>query len=157
MRYLAIFLVLFATWMLWSGHTELLLISFGLGSCALVVWVGARLRILDKEGFPFELLLRLVGYVPWVLWQVVKSNIEVARIILTPSLPIYSHLIHIDVKQRTALGQAIHANTITLTPGTFTLDVRNNTFLIHALTREFADEDGTGDLDERVSRLEGGK
>ena len=155
MRNFAIFLVLFAVWLLWSGHFEPLMLGFGVGSCALVVFLGARLGILDEEGFPFELGVRLAGYLPWVLWQVVKSNVEVSRLILNPSLPIRSFVVHIDVKQRTALGQAIHANTITLTPGTFTLDVRDNTFLIHALTREFAAEDQTGDLDERVFRVEG--
>lgn len=154
MRNTAVFLVLFATWMLWSGHTDVLLVSFGLVSCALVVWLGHRLQVLDREGFPLELFSQLLGYIPWVLWQVVKSNLDVARIILSPSLPVRSHLVQIDVKQRTPLGQAIHANTITLTPGTFTLDVRDNTFLIHTLTPELVCPDGTTELDDRVARLE---
>lgn len=155
MRNLATFVLLFAVWLLWSGHTEPLLIGLGVASCALVVWLSAKMELVDEEAYPFHLSLKLLGYIPWVLWQVVITNFDAARIILHPKLPIHSHLIRLNVNQRTSLGQVIHANTITLTPGTVTLDVRNNTFLIHALTREAADADDTGDLDRRVSKLEG--
>lgn len=155
MRNLATFVLLFAVWMLWSGHTEPLLVGLGLGSAALAVFLGAKLHLIDEEAFAFRLTFRLLGYVPWALWQVVKTNVEAARIILHPNLPHHSHLVHVAVTQRTALGQVIHANTLTLTPGTVTLDVRNGTFLIHALTRKAAAGDAARNLDRRVSRLEG--
>ncbi len=154
LRNVATFVLLFAVWLLWSGHTEPLLLGLGVGSCALVVWLSRRMALLDDEAYPFHLLVRLLGYIPWVLWQVVLTNIAAAKVILSPSLPISPMLLKLRVKQQTTLGRVIHANTITLTPGTVTLDVRGDTFLIHALTREAASEDGTGALDDKVARLE---
>lgn len=154
MRYVGTFVLLFLVWFLWSGHTEPLLIGLGLGSSLLITWLGARLGVLDAEAFPYHLAVRLVGYVPWVIWQVIKTNVDVARVILHPKLPIHSHLLFLDITQKTALGRVIHANTITITPGTVTLDVRDNHFVVHALTREAAHEDATSDLNDRVARLE---
>jgi multicomponent Na+:H+ antiporter subunit E len=154
MRYVGTFVLLFAVWLMWSGHSGPLLIGLGLGSTALVVWLSWRMRLIDAEAFPYHLTLRLLGYIPWVLWQVIKTNFSVAKIILDPKLPIFSHLIFLEVKQKTALGRVIHANTITITPGTVTLDVRDGYFVVHALTREAAQEDGINNLDDRVARLE---
>ena len=61
----------------------------------------------------------------------------------------------IRASQKTDLGLAIHANSITLTPGTLSLDVRQRTILVHALTREAAEELAAGEMDRRVTRLEG--
>ncbi len=149
------FVLLFVAWLMWSGHTELELVALGLGSCVLVVWLSARMGILDEEGYPWHLAVRLLSYVPWVIYQVVVTNIDAARVILSPSLPIHPHLVKLRVTQKTTLGKVIHANTITITPGTVTLDVRDDTFLIHALTKEAADADSSGALDRKVSRLEG--
>ncbi len=155
LRSILTFVLLFVTWLLWSGHTETLLIGLGLGSCALVVWLSWRMGLLDDEGYPWQLGVRLLGYVPWVIYQVVVTNFDAARVILAPSLPIQPHLVKIRVSQKTTLGKVIHANTITITPGTVTLDVRGDTFLIHALTLAAADADSSGMLDKKVTRLEG--
>lgn len=155
MRNIATFLLLFAVWMLWSGHTEPLLVGLGLASCLLVVLISARMGVLDEDAFAYDLVLRLFAYIPWVMWQVVKTNFDLAKLILSPSLPIQPKLVRIRVSQRTALGQAIHANTITLTPGTVTLDARGGTFLVHALTPDAISPEGAAELDARVTRLEG--
>ena len=155
LRSILTFVLLFVAWLLWSGHTEPMLLSLGVGSCAFVVWLCHRMGLLDDEGYPFHLTLRLAAYVPWVIYQVILTNLEVARIILSPSLPIQPHLVRFRVTQKTLFGKVIHANTITITPGTVTLDVRGDTFLIHALTKSAADADSSGALDARVTRMEG--
>lgn len=154
MRYVGTFILLFGVWLLWSGHTEPLLLALGVLSTALVTWLSYRMRLIDREAFPYHLTWRLLGYIPWVLWQVIKTNVDIAKIILHPKLPIFSHLVFLEVKQKTELGRVIHANTITITPGTVTLDVRDGYFVVHALTRESAAQDGTDELNERVARLE---
>jgi multicomponent Na+:H+ antiporter subunit E len=153
-RIVVTFLLLFGVWMLWSGHTEPLMVELGLGSCALVVWLSARMKLLDEEAYPYRLVTRLLGYIPWVLWQVVLTNIDAAKLILGRETKVDPVLVKIRVKQQTTLGQVIHANTITLTPGTVTLDVRDHVFLIHALTPESASEDQSGVLDDKVAKLE---
>ena len=67
-----------------------------------------------------------------------------------------ARMIRVPATQKTEIGQVIYANSITLTPGTITLDVRNNEMLVHALTSDTAAGLQTGDMDRRVTRLEGG-
>ena len=87
--------------------------------------------------------------------EIVVSNLAVAKVIMSPSLPIHPRIVRVTGTQRTATGQVIYANSITLTPGTVTLDVRGDKFLVHALTSESAQGLLSGEMDERVTRLEG--
>ncbi len=152
-----LFLLLLAAWLMWSGHTEPILLVFGVLSSAAVLGLALRMDVVDHEGQPFGRLgLRPLVYVPWLLWQIVRANLAVARIIVDPRLPISPRLVRIQASQKTDLGLAIHANSITLTPGTLCLDVRQRAILVHALTGEAAEELRAGELDRRVTRLEGG-
>ena len=145
----------FAVWLLWSGHYTPLILSFGVASCVFVVLVCRRMGLLDEEGVPFHLLLRLVSYIPWLVWAIVKANIDVARIILAPSLPISPRLIRIRSSQKSDIGRVIYANSITLTPGTVTCDADEEEFVVHALTKAAADDVISGGMDRRVCQLEG--
>ena len=148
-------LVLFGVWLLWSGHFEPLLLSFGVLSCAVVVAIARKMKIVDREGAPVELALRALAYVPWLLWEIVKANIDVARRILDPRLPISPRIIKVRAGQRHDIARVIYANSITLTPGTVSVDTNGDEITIHALTEEAARAVETGDMDRRVSRLEG--
>ena len=147
-------LVLYGTWLLWSGHYTPLLLSFGVLSCVVVVAIARRMRIVDQEGAPVELPLRVLSYLPWLLWEIVKSNVDVARRILTPGLPISPRLIKIKAGQRSDIGRVIYANSITLTPGTVTVGVEGDELTVHALTEEAASSLQTGEMDRRVTRVE---
>jgi multicomponent Na+:H+ antiporter subunit E len=139
---------------LWSGHYTPLLLLFGVLSCGAVVTIARRMGIVDQEGVPVELPLRALLYLPWLLWEIVKSNVDIARRILTPSLPVNPRLIKIKAGQRTDIGRVIYANSITLTPGTVTVGVEGDELTIHALTKEAADALETGEMNRRVTRLE---
>ena len=80
---------------------------------------------------------------------------QVASVILNPRLAIRPRLVRVKGSQKTELGQVIYANSITLTPGTITLDVRDGEFLVHALTEEAAAGVESGNMDRRVTALEG--
>jgi multicomponent Na+:H+ antiporter subunit E len=90
-----------------------------------------------------------------LLLEIAKANLHVARVILTPSLPIQPRVIRIRATQRSELGNTIFANSITLTPGTVALDVRGGSILVHALTDQAAAGLVDGVMDSRVSRVEG--
>lgn len=147
-------LVLSLTWAAWSWHLEPIVVGFGILSVILTVVVASRLKILDSEGEPFEINFRLIAYLPWLAKEVLLANIAVARVILDPKLPIHPHLIRLRAKQRTSLGQVIFANTITLTPGTISLDLRDNVLLVHALDDGMAQEDNTGTTSQMICWLE---
>ncbi len=155
LRKLVTALTLAAVWVLWSWHFEPLIVGFGVVGVILTVFTAARLEVLDAEGEPFEINLRLLIFIPWLAWQVLESNLTIARIILNPKMPLRPHLIRVPASQRTVLGQVIHANTITITPGTISLDVRDGVILVHALDQRFADQDDGGATDDMVSWVEG--
>jgi multicomponent Na+:H+ antiporter subunit E len=154
-RTLGILLWLGLAWLLWSGHLEPLLLGYGAASCALVLWLSLRMRLIDPESVPHHLLGGMVLYIPWLLLEIAKANLHVARVILTPSLPIRPRVIRVRATQQSELGNAIFANSITLTPGTVALDVRGGSILVHALTDRAAAGLADGVMDSRVSRLEG--
>ena len=111
--------------------------------------------ILLEGGFSPELTLRVLVFIPWLVREIVMANLQMARVVLSPRLRIQPHLIRVPASQRTPVGLAIHANTITITPGTISLDVRDGTILVHALTEAAASEDGSGDIDRKISWVEG--
>jgi len=156
---LALWLFCFGLWLLLSGYFDVpLLLGFGVLSCALVVFVAWRTEVIDPEERPLRLRfnLHIFSYWPWLLWQIVLSNLDVAKRILDPKLPISPTLITLKPTQRSDLGRVIYANSITLTPGTVTTSLSGDSLEVHALTREGADDLLAGDMDRRVAGLERG-
>lgn len=143
-------------WWLWSGHSEPMIVGFGVASCAFVVWLSVRMGVVDDEGEPTSVALGLIVYVPWLLLQIVKANLHVARVIWSPKMPLRRRVFSVPTSQASELGNAIYANSITLTPGTVSLDVRNGEILVHALTRDSQEGLETGEMDRRVTRIERG-
>ena len=156
-RALILFVFLFIVWLLLSGHYTPTLMTYGALSCAAIVLLVRHLGILDEEALPAHLGLNVLLYAPWLMKEVVVSNIAVAKVILTPGLPIHPRMIRVKASQTSDVGRVIYANSITLTPGTVTLDVRGNQFLVHALTTDSAEGLLSGEMDKRVSRVEGVK
>ena len=148
-------LVLFVVWLLLSGHYEPLTTSLGVASCLFVAWVAHRMDLVDHEGHPIHLTWRAVFYWPWLVWEIVKSNIDVARIILNPRLPIRPQMIWVKATQVDDLGYTIYGNSITLTPGTVTIDVVDDNIEVHALDDAFAEGLRSGEMDRRVTEMEG--
>lgn len=154
-RALILFVSLFVVWLLLSGHYTTMLISFGVLSCAGIVWLVGHLGILDDEALPAHMGVRVLVYMPWLMKEIVLSNLSVARVILTPGLPIHPRILRVDATQKSDVAKVIYANSITLTPGTVTLDVRGDKFLVHALTSDSAEGLLSGEMDRRVTTLEG--
>lgn len=155
-RSASLFAALFVFWLLLSGYFTAFLLSAGAGSALAVVWFARRLDVLDAEGHPVQLGLRALGYWPWLAVEIVKSAWSVSRIILDPKLPISPTLVRFAPGQRSDLGLVIHANSITLTPGTITIEAGAGEFLVHGLTREGAEGCVASEMDRRVSAFERG-
>jgi len=147
-------LVMFGIWALWSGHFEWLLLGLGLLSAAATVALGARMGIVDEEALPLRFGVRAVRYLPWLLLQIVKANFDVARRVLSPRLSIAPRLVRVRARQHSAAGRAVFANSITLTPGTVTVDVEGEDLLVHALTAEAAQAVLDGEMNRRVAWMD---
>jgi len=155
-RMLVLLIPLVAAWLLWSGIYKPLLLGLGLFSCLLTIYVKHRMNYFETEVFALRFGGRLIGYWLWLAKEVVKSSLDVARIVLSPSLPISPQIIRIRASCAHPVDQAILANSITLTPGTLALDVHNGEIAVHALTQAGADELKQGEMDRRVTALREG-
>lgn len=140
------FTVLFAFWLVLSGKLEIKYLMFGLASAALVTFVtqdllqpqqGPRKTPSSIAGF-LKAGWRLLSYFVWLIYQIVQSNLQVAYIVLHPKLPIKPGLLRFRTRMRSPVGQVILANSITLTPGTITVDLSEGTYWVHALVPEAA-------------------
>lgn len=148
------FCSLFAFWLLLSGHYTVFLVTAGIGSALAVLLAGRRMEVVDREGVPIDLWRALFFYWPWLLWQIVKSAWEVSLIILNPRLPISPTVVRFRPSQRSVSGLVTHANSITLTPGTITIDATAGEFLVHGLTERGAQGAVDSEMDRRLRRLE---
>lgn len=148
-------IILASLWILMSGHFEPFLLSMGAVSILLTVWVSARLGIIDREAVPVHMLPRALTYWPWLIKEIVKANIDVAKIIVNPRLPISPVMFRTKATQKTELGHAVYANSITLTPGTISIDLEGDMITVHALTVDGAEGVESGDMDRRCTHLEG--
>ena len=155
LRALGLGALLFGFWLLLSGHYTPLLLGLGVASCALVVYIAHRMVVVDHESLPIHLLGRGIVYFPWLLKEIARSNLAVARIVLDPSLPIDPGIGRLRLRHRTPLGQMIFANSVTLTPGTISVEVGDGEIEIHALTRSDLDGAEEGEMARRVAWVEG--
>ena len=147
-------LILYALWLLLSGHYTILLLVVGALSVLTVIFISKKMGIVDKEGHPIRFLFRGITYWPWLVLQIIKSNIDIALRILNPSLSIQPKFYKIVPTQETDLGKTIFANSITLTPGTITIEIQDADILVHALTKDAADELSSGKMDRKVTSME---
>ena len=143
-------ILLFAFWLGLSGHFGPLLIGLGLASTVLAVHLAHRMDILDHETHPARLTPRLLRYWLFLSIEIVKANIDVIRRILRPGKSISPQLVTLPLPQKSDLARVIYANSITLTPGTVTLRLDADTLLVHALSREAAEDLASGRMASAV-------
>lgn len=157
MRYLlGLIAGLAVLWLLLSGHYAPLTLTLGAASCVFVVWLCWRLGVVNNESVPIELLPRLPRYIAWLGVQIARSNLDVAMRLLRGRAAISPQTVVVDTRTHDPLGQAILANSITLTPGTVTVGLEDGEAIVHALTREGAADIEAGTMAKRVARLENG-
>ena len=154
-RAITLFLFLFVTWILWSGYYSPLLLTLGVLSCVLSVYMTVRMQILDKEGFPIEVLLRFIAYLPWLLRELVKSGVEISICVLNPKARIAPRLVKVRPAQKTSVGLMIYANSITLTPGTVSIDVSKHAIEVHTLTDNAEKDLMNGAMNNKIQAIEG--
>ncbi len=155
LRLASLLVALYAFWILMSGYFTAFLLSAGFGSALAVTWVAYRMYALDHEGHPSHLTPAAAAYWPWLIKEIWKAGIDVSRIILDPKLPISPTLVRFRPSQQSTVGLVTHANSITLTPGTITVQAGRDEFLVHGLTRAGAQGCVDSEMDRRVRRFEG--
>ena len=132
--FLALLLLLVSAWLFWSGLYKPILLWLGAFSCALSLLLAYRIGFFSERS-GFHLIFRLFRYWVWLLGEIAKSSFDVTKIVLQPKLAISPTLTRIKSQTDSAVGQVILSNSITLSPGTVTLDLDDGELLVHCLTQ----------------------
>ncbi len=165
-HYTAMIAVLFLFWLILSGRMELRYILIGFFTAVAVAVATKPIMVFTPEETGYRWLslwdlpwLRIAVYFPWLLGQIVVANIQMALIILHPKLPIDPHLVEFQKHIPHPVGRFVLANSITLTPGTITLDQEADRYQIHLVQTSFLDgvvaEKGEGKMPAHVGAVFG--
>ena len=150
-----LFVFYFVIWLLLSGHYDPLLLTLGVLSCITCLYVTWKAKFIDEEGLPLHLLIRLPIYTLWLFKEIIKANIDTAKIIIINNPDPQNF--RVKSSQKTEAGKVTYANSITLTPGTVTTVLDGDILEVHALSSDMADDVKSGAMDKKVSWLEGNK
>ncbi|MFT4797788.1 MAG: multicomponent Na+:H+ antiporter subunit E [Candidatus Azotimanducaceae bacterium] len=145
-------LVLAVFWLVLSGHYTAFLISLGTLSVVLVVWVCARMDVVDHESQPLHLDRGIFTYWLWLLKEVVLSSLAVTACAFRGRKSIQPGCFEFKVSSKSDIGKVIFANSVTLTPGTIVIDLKGDRATVHALVMPAID--GVTSIDNRVSGVE---
>ena len=152
------FFLLFGFWVLLNGHWTLEIAIVGVVVCAalyafMAAFMGYSPR---KEWAVAKRLGHIVAYAGYLACEVVKSAFAVLKLIWSPKLVPEPKLISFHTKLRTDAGKVVLADSITLTPGTITVNVKGDRMLVHCLDASFEIDENDFEMQERVLRVEGG-
>ena len=157
MIYAYTFMIMLGFWVLLSGKLDPFHLTLGVISAALVSWSSAHLLFRDqsRSGRLAE-ACRFILYLPWFLKEIVKSTLQVALLALHPRMRqrLNPRLVTFKTRLRSHAARVTLANSITLTPGTITVRIEDDIFLVHALTADLA-ADMPGEMERRIARIFG--
>jgi len=141
-------------WLANSGHYSALMLSLGALSIAVILYIAHRMDVVDHEAQPIHLTLKIPGYYAWLAKEIFISNLIVVKHIWLGNKSISPGFSTITASQKTEIGKVIYANSITLTPGTVTVNLEDDKFLVHALLQDSIKDLEAGEMDRRVTQLE---
>ena len=156
-RFIILVLALAALWLLLSGYFDkALLLGLGAASILVTAWLAMRAKVMDGDSVPTGLMPGIFGYWLWLGGEIGKANMIVIRQALAVEPKLSPKLFTVPLPPKTPVGQATYANSITLTPGTVSVDLREDGILVHGLTEELCDVAAITDMGQRVARCEKG-
>lgn len=150
---LTVFVVLLLFWVIMSGMFDAFHFSLGVICCALVAYFSTSLIFPERLTSWTRGVIGMMKYSPWLFKEILVANIQVAQIILHPRMldKIDPHLIRFKTSLKRPLSRVTLAQSITLTPGTITVNIHEDEFTVYALTRATA-EALPGEMEQRVAR-----
>lgn len=144
---------LFVLWVLFSGKLDAFHLGIGALSVAFLYWQESRLPAIRGEGERRLRIVTTVVYVFWLLWQMLLAAWYVAKKILGPKEGLQPRMFRFRCEMPSQVNSVLFANSITLTPGTLTVDVEGDEMVVHALTADTEKDVFEGDMAQRVARL----
>ena len=154
--YLGLIVALTALWLGLSGLYKTLILSLGVVSIILSVILAYRFDILDAESSPYGKIIQIGGYWVWLVGEIMKANWIVVKACLKSDLDINPSLVKVRTRCESDLARTVFANSITLTPGTVSIQIEQDKVLVHALYEEEAGPDAFAEMDRRsVAAVDG--
>lgn len=153
---LCLLLLLFLFWLILSPGLTTQSVVSGLIISVIVVLTNQDLLFEERETSFYSLkgIVRLIKFIGVLIVEIVKANLDVAKIVLSPSMPISPCYVKVPVKHKKVLNKVLYANSITLTPGTLSVDINEDEILVHALTKAAADGMEENQLEKNTLQLE---
>ena len=149
------FMGLAALWLLMSGLYKTLILIFGFLSILLALLILRRMDKVDGHTLGYDIgVFSTFKYLLWLLVEIAKSNWAVTKIILSGKMPEKQKMFTVPVTQQSEIAQVVFANSITLTPGTITVESEDENFIVHALDFGDGDMEALADMDARVTAIE---
>jgi len=157
LHYAIVWLVLFGFWVVLSGHLDPVHLGMGVVCAAGITALSGGLLYTHVDGAPDRYLtqlpwLRILAYLPWIGWEIVKANIAVLKLVLGPMSKVRPRVVTFRTGLSSEVSRVTLANSITLTPGTVTLDIDGNgEYVIHAIDGPSADGLLEGSMQRKVA------
>ncbi len=156
MSFLITTIAMFIFWILLSGEFTFILITSGVISSLIVAYLSHDIFI-GKADLKTETgrVLKFIVYVPWLMWEIALANVEIAYLVLSPKPLVDPQIVRFRNDLKTDLGIVTLAHSITLTPGTVTVEANKEEFVIHAIWQKSADDIIGGEMQRKVKKIEG--
>ncbi len=156
MSFLITTIAMFIFWILLSGEFTFILITSGVVASLIVAYLSHDIFI-GKADLKTETgrVFKFTKYVPWLLWEIILANVEIAYLVLNPKPLVDPQLVRFKPDLKTDLGIVTLAHSITLTPGTVTVKANREEFVIHAIWQKSAEGIIDGEMQRKVKRIEG--
>lgn len=143
-------MALFVFWIMLSASFDWVHLCLGLVCSFGVAWVNSGHSPFVPN---FQLLLRVFLYLPWLFYKIFESGIHLSKLILSPSLPISPQLITVKSQLNHHAAVVLLGNSITLTPGTITVEVDRNTLIVHAMDKELSDDIESKEMESKIAYI----
>ena len=143
-------IALFVFWVLLSSSLELIHLSLGLTFSFSVAWINSGYSPFVPK---FGLWLRILLYLPWLLYKIIQSSLHLSKLILHPALPIDPQLINVESKLRHNAAVVLFGNSITLTPGTITAEVDRNNLLVHSMDKTLRKDFENKEMETKIADI----
>lgn len=145
-----VFLILFAIWLVFSGHFDALHLALGLACSGLVAVFSSELLFPETLSSRTAVTAwRVVRYLPWLLYQIVLANLHIVYLVCRPG-QLRPQIVRFKTGLTSDLAKVVFGNSITLTPGTITMDIHDGEFTVHAVSDQAARSLRNGEMERRV-------
>jgi multicomponent Na+:H+ antiporter subunit E len=140
MKFITTFIVLLTVYLLLAGFMVDELIVGALVSLIVTIIIAKYVNYQIDYKLPYRLLVFVFVYLPLFIWKLVLANIDVARRVLSPKIPLNPGFVKIPTDLKGDFAKLTLANSITLTPGTLSIDVEDEHIYVHTVDVKGKDE-----------------